>query len=296
MFVYFPPTDQFVLFGGASERGSYRDDMWLWDGQGWKNPEVAGPSARGFSAAAYHPGHKMIFLHGGRGDDRQTFGDLWAWDGTRWQQLDDDSPFSSDHHEMAYVPDLGGLLLYGGWTGDGVTAQTWLWDGEWTLIADLEQAPSPRSAFGMSYNPVRRQVELYGGLWLNGQYADSWAWKDGRWQLLSGPYENSSLDHLTMFFDQAMGETLVFGGKDYRYRMQGVTRRFASGGLVETIAETGPEPRHSAHVAYDTERNRGVLFGGKIYKGDQQLPLDDMWVWENSSWHRIYPRPVTTRQ
>lgn len=288
LFVYFPPADSFVLFGGASERGAYREDMWQWDGRAWQQINVQTPSARGFSAAAYDPVRETILLHGGRGNDRETFSDLWEWDGSAWHQLDAEGPYPSDHHEMVYLPEEEGIFLFGGWTGEGVSGQSWLWNGAWTLLAKAEGAgPPPRSAFGMTYNRARHRVELFGGLWINGQYADAWAWSRGQWQRLSGPYDNSSLDHLTMFFDEALGEPLIFGGKDYRYRMRGETRRLTSAGLVETISETGPTPRHSVTVAYDRKRNRGVLFGGKIYEGDRQLPLDDMWLWENGSWRPL---------
>ena len=287
LFVYFPPADNFVLFGGASERGTYRDDMWLWDGRNWQSLDVPAPSARGFTAATYDPERKVLLMHGGRGNDRQTFNELWAWDGSEWKLYDNNGPFQSDHHEMVYLPEQNGIFLFGGWTGEGVTGQTWLWNGNWRLLADTDKAPPPRSAFGMTYNQQRHRVELFGGLWLNGQYADSWAWNDGQWHLLSGPYENSSLDHHTMFFDEALGEALVFGGKDYRYRMSGGTRQLTSAGLVEAMTNEGPGPRHSVNVAYDSSRDRGFLFGGKIYEGDEQLPLDDLWLWENGAWHRI---------
>ncbi len=288
-FVYFPPTDSFILYGGASEERSYRDDMWVWDGKSWLKLEIPTPSARGFAAAAYDPDRKAILLHGGRGNERNTFRDLWEWNGAEWRQLEPETPYGADHHVMVHLPEEGGFLVHGGWTGEGVSGQTWHWNGQWTPVADAERGPPPRGAFGMAYNGVRKRVELYGGLWVNGQYADAWAWSGGEWLSLSGPYDNSSLDHHSMFFDAETGEMLIFGGKDYRYTMRGETRRLAGGGLVETVADSGPEPRHSLSIATDDLRGRAVLFGGKIYAGEEKLPLADIWIWKGGAWHQVQP-------
>lgn len=289
MLVHFPPTNEFVLYGGASERGTYRDDMWAWDGKAWSPLDIVTPPARGFAAVAYDPERNAILLHGGRGNGQRTFGDLWAWEGGQWQLLDTNSPIRSDHHRMAHLPGEGGVLLYGGWNGEAVSGETWHWNEQWTLVADVKDSPPPRSAFAMAWNPLRQRVELYGGLWINGQYADSWAWREGAWKRLSGPYDNSSLDHHSMFFDSARNELLIFGGKDYRYTMRGETRRLGSDGLVETITDSGPSPRHSFAVASDPARGLAVLFGGKKYEGEAQLPLGDTWVWKGGAWHPVHP-------
>lgn len=284
--VYFPPQDVVILFGGASTRQEFRDDLWAWDGDSWRQLEAPTPPARGFAAAAYDPHRESILLHGGRGNDRVTFSDLWEWNGDEWQLLEADGPFQSDHHAMAYVPENGGVLIFGGWTGEKVTSETWGWDGEWRLLADGAASPPPRSAFGMTYNANRARVEVYGGLWINGQYADSWAWAAGKWQALTGPYDNSSLDHHAMFFDARSGDTLIFGGKDYRYRMRAETRRMDATGRVEVLSDSGPVSRHSSAIAWDASRSRAVLFGGKVYEGDAQIPLGDTWTWKDGHWLR----------
>ncbi len=286
-FVYHPPSDSYVIFGGASERRSYLNDTWVWSKDGWRHVDVGSPPARGFAAATYNPERKSIMIHGGRGNNNSTLSDLWEWDGTKWSEVDLQSPFQSDHHAMVYLPDARGVFLFGGWTGKKVTGETWFWDGEWEKISDDGCGPSPRSAFGMTYNGEHGQVELYGGLWINGQYADSWAWKNGNWRQLSGPYDNSSLDHHTMFYDSSLRQTLIFGGKDYRYTLRYETRVMNSSGLVKTLVRDNPSARHSVAIAFDKKRGRGLLFGGKIYFQDEQKPLNDMWIWEAGGWREI---------
>lgn len=287
MFVYYPPQDNFVLFGGARERQKYADDMWVWKSGAWRRLEGGAPPARGFAAAAYNAETETIVMHGGRGNDGVTYSDLWEWNGEHWRLIDASSPLKSDHHQMAYLPSRKGVLIFGGWTGDGVTDASWLWDGAWEELAENSDRPPPRSAFGMTYNEQKERVELFGGLWINGQYADAWAWRKDSWFPLSGPHENSSLDHHTMFFDPALGKSVIFGGKDYRYRMRGETRALADEGGVELLTGDGPSARHSTAIAVDGVSNRAILFGGKEYQDEEQKPLGDMWVWQAGAWRRV---------
>lgn len=286
-FVYHPPSDSYILFGGASERRSYLNDTWVWNEEGWRRVRVDSPPARGFAAAVYNPERKSIMIHGGRGNNGATLSDLWEWDGTQWREVDQQSPFQSDHHAMVYLPDEKGVFLYGGWTGEKVTGETWFWDGKWKKLADGENSPPPRSAFGMTYHDEYGRVELYGGLWINGQYADSWAWENESWRQLSGPYDNSSLDHHVMFYDSSLRQPVIFGGKDYRYTMRHETLVMNSSGIVKTLIRENPSARHSVAIAYDKKRARGLLYGGKIYFQDEQKPLNDMWAWEAGVWREI---------
>ena len=287
VFVYDESRDQFLLFGGANQRGSYLSDTWILDENGWHQLEVESPGPRGFQASAWDSARNVIMVHGGRGNDRKTFSDLWQWDGTNWSVLDSEGPFISDHHEMAYLPLENAMLLYGGWTGKEVTGDTWLWNGEWSSLSGTPPGPNARSAFAMAYNPLLERVELHGGLWLNGQYADSWIWANGRWRAITGPYDNSSIDHHAMIFDALNGQMLIFGGKDYRYTPRAETRILDVNGKVKTVASEGPEARHSTSLAYDNKRGRVLMYGGKKYDGDEQLPLDDLWSWQNGKWSRL---------
>ncbi len=48
-------------------------------------------------------------------------------------------------------------------------------------------------------------------------------------------------------------------------------------------AANGPSPRHSAGAAYDSKRDRVVLFGGrKGWPND----LNDTWEWDGARWRR----------
>ncbi len=284
-FIYHPAQQHLLLFGGTNKRGGgYLNDTWIWKDEKWKRLDIPGPPARGFCAAAYHAERKTIVLHGGRGNDRRTYSDLWEWDGLAWKQLEDSSAYKADHHQIVYLKDKKTLLAFGGWNGKVVLGDTWQWSDEWEQLEI--SSPPKRSAFGMVYNNKTSKVNLYGGLWINGQYADLWEWYDGQWLSLGGPYDNSSLDHHAMVYDDKLEKVIGFGGKNYRYKAQQTTFEIDSNEVV-SVSKEGPAARHSFGFAYDTNSKAVYLYGGKEYKNEEQIALGDFWKWDGEQWNEI---------
>lgn len=282
VFVYDEARDEILLFGGASVRGSYLGDTWTWKDGKWTRREVSGPANRGFTGAAYDRSRDAVVIHGGRGDDRATYSDTWSWDGKKWQQLQPDGDWKVDHHEIAWDDERQQLVGFGGWTGSEVSAETRVWTGR-TWKSATNANPPPRSAFGMAFDPQRKAVVLYGGLWINGQYADTWLWNGAEWTALTGPYDDSSLDHHSIAWDGKRNELVLFGGKNYRYVMNGRTRSLEAKKWEERSRE-GPRARHSTPLTWHSKRGTVMLFGGKIYENDEQLPLGDLWEWDGEAW------------
>lgn len=276
--------DQILLFGGARERGVYLNDTWLWDKGKWRQVSVEGPSARGFSAVTFHEKRKTVILHGGRGNEQVTNSDTWEWNGFQWHQLESDTSFPADHHQMVYLPKQDKILAFGGWTGEDVSGETWFWDSDWEKI-DVP-GPSKRASFGMAYNTRADKVLVFGGLWVNGQYADLWEWSNDAWQQAGGPYDHSSLDHLSMVYDGHTDQVVLFGGKNYRRQMQRNTLSIGGNG-EELLSSVGPSPRHSVGFTYDSNAGVGYLYGGKEYQGDEQVALADFWKWDGTSWVEV---------
>ena len=81
-----------VLFGGfdadgADARdaaGTFFGDTWTWDGVGWAQENVPGPSAR--SGAAMAAMGATLVLFGGLTADGEDLGDTWIWDGASWSE------------------------------------------------------------------------------------------------------------------------------------------------------------------------------------------------------------------
>jgi hypothetical protein len=280
--VYDAARDEILLFGGAPTRGEYLDDTWTWKDGAWARHESAGPSPRGFVGAAFDADSGRVVLHGGRGPDRVTHSDTWAWDGRSWSPLERRGDWVADHHQIVWDPKSRELVGFGGWTGSGVSGETRVWDGG-TWNAQRGPGPAPRAAFGMAFDAVREGIVLYGGLWVSGQYADTWFRTGTEWTPLTGPYDDSSLDHQSMAWDAERNELVLFGGKNYRREMSGRTRSFSDATWHERARE-GPSARHSSPLTGHAGRATTLLFGGKVYDGDDQLPLGDLWEWDGGEW------------
>lgn len=97
-----------------------------------------------------------------------------------------------------------------------------------------------------------------------------------------------------MVYDEARGETLLFGGfgpdgepKGDTWIWNGETWRLAS---VE-----GPPPRKWPAAAYDAKRQVVVLHGGREGAGRSGRSLDDTWIWDGRGWREINSPGPTPR-
>ena len=68
-------------------------------------------------------------------------------------------------------------------TANGASDETWLWDGgRWTLAADGDAGPGPRSSSSMAFDEATGLTILYGGDDGREQYADTWAFDGSTWE------------------------------------------------------------------------------------------------------------------
>jgi len=280
-FIFDQARNELLLFGGSRERGSYLGDTWVWKDGNWNKKANDGPAPRGFSAIAYHEKRQTIILHGGRGNERQTYSDTWEWNGVKWTQLNQQSEFSADHHQMVYLPESNQIMSFGGWNGKGVSGDTWLWETKWQKSPEV--SPPPRAAYGMTYDTNINRVVLFGGLWVNGQYADLWYRDNKGWKQQGGHYDRSSLDHHAMTYEQKNQQVLLFGGKNYRRIMQKHLVHINNNKFTD-LTDSGPKARHSFGIAYNYHNHKIYIYGGKIYQGEEQLPLADFWQWDGRKW------------
>ena len=76
-----------VMFGG-SNRGTFMNDTWEWDGVKWEMKNQQGPSPRNSPSMVYNSKRKTIILFGGDAgswNDKKSFGDTWEWNGSEWK-------------------------------------------------------------------------------------------------------------------------------------------------------------------------------------------------------------------
>jgi N-acetylneuraminic acid mutarotase len=185
-----------VLFGGCCSvdpggAATYFSDTWIWDGAGWTQQNVSGPSPRMYSTMVTL--NDKVVLFGGLGLQNIKLGDTWVWDGNAWTNLNISGP---DGRQEAAAATLNGkVVLFGGLAG-GYLADTWLFDGgAWT--PQNVSGPSPR--FSAAAATLGGRVVLFGGSGYNAlgilDFLDeTWLWDGNGWTQQSGTGPSKRMD------------------------------------------------------------------------------------------------------
>jgi hypothetical protein len=263
-----------ILFGGDSLSGHVFDDTWAWDGDAWTQVADIGPHPRSAHALAYDSARKRVVLFGGTVGGASVH-DTWEWSDDAWTQVADTGPSPRSDHAMAFDSARGRCVLFGGGPIGGASLNdTWEWDGnDWVQVQDT--GPIPRRAHAMAFDGARARVVLFGGFGgpRPAALADTWEYDGtaGAWKEVAdiGP---EACFNSALVFKTTRSE--LFGGVsapgnavppptifDFSWEWDGKhwTAR----------QDIGPGPRVGHAMAYDSARDRVVLFGGAA------TPLDD---------------------
>ena len=201
-------------------------------------------------------------------------------------------PSSRYQHSMTYDSSRNVVVLFGGMTEHGPSDETWEWDGTtWTQRASgAVPKPSGRYNHAMAYDSNRNVVVLFGGT--NDLYFDeTWEWDGTSWtQKASGTASKPGprTNH-AMAFDSRRNVVILFGGYDRSIRgYPNDTWVWDGSTWTQKNLETKPSGRMFHSMAYNSDRNVVVLFGGydKTYS-------DETWEWNGSSWSQVAKGAVT---
>jgi len=142
----------------------------------------------------------------------------------------------------------------------------------------------------MAYDSNRGRTVLFGGSAIPpAPFNDTWEWDGENWTQMadSGP---PGREAAAMAYDAQRNQTVLFGG--------GATTAGVSHIMGDTwswdgrnwtqLADSGPLPRTSFAMAYDSKRQRIVLFGGE--HAASIGPAADTWLWDGAAWTQA---PVT---
>jgi hypothetical protein len=224
------------------------------------------------------------------GNINPSLADTWEWDGNDWlQRTPVTSPPARMNHALAFDLARSRTVLFGGetWTPQ-YFADTWEWNGtDWTRRAPA-QSPPARFNHAMAYDSARARTVMFGG-------AGTWEWKGTTWTLGEparvGPV--ARFGH-TIAHDSTRDTTLLFGGMTHApEEMPWLGDTWEWNGLFWSKLSPvhAPIARAFHGMAYDTARNRMVLFGG-----DLDRELDDTWEWDGNDWTQRLPATVPFRR
>ena len=137
-------------------------------------------------------------------------------------------------------------------------------------------APGAREDASMAYDPVRSRSVLFGGFLGKNYLGDTWEWDGGSWIERSSAMAPSPRTGAAMAYSGT--GILLFGGL-------GNSDVWEWDGSRWIPRAPGPPARSYAAMAYDADRGRVVIFGGRASPDD----LDDTWEWDGNVWTKLEP-------
>ena len=198
-----------------------------------------------------------------------------------WTQKSAVGPGLRATHAMAYDSVRGQTVLFGGLDDGKELGDTWEWDGQnWTEMAN--SGPNARIDIAMAFDAERKQTVLFGGE-LDQlppvRFGDTWGWDGEAWTQLAD-------------IDPGHGQvtrwrTIASANEPCSSAAAPVADTWEWDGAAWTQqADTGPPPRLLHAMAYDSNRGRTVLFGGRG-AADVNLTFGDTWEWDGTLWRQV---------
>ena len=281
-----------VVFGGASDSGTFFKDTWEWTGTAWleraRGRGATGPTARAWAAAAFDAARGRLLVFGGS-TFTDSYRDTWLWDGSRWTRADSATgPAARANAAIADDTARHRVVLFGG----SQTNDTWEWDGgHWIAIVPAGPPPAARQRHTLVYDAARQRTLLFGGEAADGiMLGDTWTWDGVQWTALVPSVSPPRRASAAAAYDPVRRRVVLFGGADEGNRKWGDTWEWDGAAWSEHSTKPAPPPRELALLAYDAAGKRVVLFGGLDTLGHA---LDDTWGWDGRRWSLLVPATRT---
>lgn len=170
-----------------------------------------------------------------------------------------------------------------------IRLQTYFEPGEWywEQVFTVDD-PRQRDGHAMAYDPVNKKVVLFGNSGANND--ETWIFDTSQhtWSQVAVEGPSGRSGH-AMLYDELNKNILLFGGIASPGGYRGDTWTFDTTTSIWTkISESGPDPRSHHAMAYDTDNNKFVLFGG-YNPGVGETYLSDTWILDVSdySWNQV---------
>lgn len=246
--IYDAPNRRVLLTGGSTPIDSGRrfvlfDDLWSFDGQGWRRLGSSGAESSG-RRLALDADRGIVVSWGGY--PAGVGGEVRVLEGDRWRTV--------SHHPTARLAEPGFVydrarrrfVGFGGGFGRGeASGDTWLLSD--TVWRRLDQTPSPpaRQAHVMEYDEARERVVLFGGMGPaagnqpGSLLGDLWEFDGIDWtevRAVGGPGPRASAGAT---YDSKRGLVVVFGGMSAN-GMRGDTWGW-DGTAWRKLADEGPQ-------------------------------------------------------
>jgi N-acetylneuraminic acid mutarotase len=162
--------------------------------------------------------------------------------------------------------------------------------------------PSPRNLARMVFDERNGVAVLFGGRGDTDPAAgvahsidETWLLQNSRWSQRFPAVRPAGRAAHSMVYDSKRGRIVLFGGftdpaePTSQATFHGDTWVWQDGAWTQLEPATSPSPRYNAAMAYDSDRDRIVLFGGVAYQADNKTSetLFDTWEFDGTTWTKI---------
>ncbi|MHA1944119.1 MAG: Kelch repeat-containing protein [Candidatus Thorarchaeota archaeon] len=284
--VYDSESDIIVCYGGFDGSDQYRHETWVydWNQNSWENMTAGlNPGPRADPMMVYDSNSDRVLLYGGiatKTPETIYMSDLWEYDfnSNTWTNVTTKvGPGKLQGAGMVFDKESNMVIMFGGMhtpilTGEGHSDETWAYNvssNVWTNMGPAEH-PSKRHHVGMTYDVDSDRVVLFGGFdpgaW-NNVSAESWTYdvNSNVWTQVSATVAPEARFYGEMAYDIHSDRTILFGGASSTLWDQlGDTWSYGLDSNVWTNMGPAQHPsnRQAFAVAYDSESDRMVLWGG----------------------------------
>lgn len=221
-------------------------------------------------------------------------GETWEYDGATWvkKNISTSPPRSygiSLGTKLIYDSARKRIVLFGGSTADHKDLnETWEYDGtNWTHKVTASSPPS-RGDFGMAYDSARGVTVLFGGSDKD-HLGGTWEYDGANWTQRNTAKAPPSLEGPAMTFDNARKVVVLFGGRtdtSNGWVVPTDTWEYDGVNWIQKSTAKSPLGRLGPQMAYDSDRGRIVMFGGRSEQPDANgiVTLNDTWEYDGSIW------------
>jgi hypothetical protein len=160
--------------------------------------------------------------------------------------------------------------------------RTWEWDG--ATWAHRTPPGSPRFGSAMAWDAARGRMVMLGGT-LDEAFAQTWEWDGATWTLRSPNVSPPARLHAALAYDSSRQRVVLFGGTPTSNGVSPFSDTWEYDGTTweQRTPATAPPARSEHALAYDSVRQRVVLFGGTNTAFTPPF-FGDTWEWDGTSW------------
>jgi hypothetical protein len=269
---------------------------WVFVNDTWTQVALGtGPLQRSFESVAYDPSAHAVVMFGGEGAySLSVLGDTWLLENLTWSRVIEPPggslPPPGWDLAMTYDARENAVILL---DGSNATNRSGTWEfvaGTWEYQTSV--GPVTRQGTAMAYDALDQETVLFGGDGACGPCNDTWTLIGGNWKNVTapGPRARTAFGFTT----GPNGGVLLFGGvvlnrslnNRFVYPTLGDTWSWTNAGWSNQTSASpfAPSPREYPAMAYDTNHQLPVLFGGGNPTSPAPLPpFGDTWTFSNGS-------------